>query len=489
MRKHFVQNLLFLILVNLIVKPLWLMGIDRTVQNTVGNAVYGGYVAILNFTIIFQVLLDFGLQNYNNQVVSKAPQAMRNLFPNIIVAKLLLSLIYLAIVISLGTIWGFKGHHFLMLVTLSLVQITSSFLLFFRSNIAALQYFKTDSIFSVLDRFLVIGIVAGLLFLPQLKAHFTIQHFALAQLFAFIIAATGAFLVCRKLSKLHWHHIKLKKVRLVLKQSIPYALLIFLMSIYMRSDVILLEKLAVDPALSGKYVAAFRLLDVCNNMSGVLFAGMLLPLLGKMIAQKEDYRAIIKLSTNILIPASWGIFILIFFWGDFIFLKLNHHVSIADTAILRWLMLCLPLYAINYIYSTLLTANGNIKTLVRISAVAVLINVSLNLYGIYHSGEAAGIITARNAFITLLFTSICNIHFSTRIMNLHYDPKWIGRHIVFMLLNVATAYLVHSYMTGYSAPVQMAVMALLALCSYLACGIISLKELRTPLKKFGSPQK
>ncbi|RQO31206.1 hypothetical protein DBR32_04350 [Taibaiella sp. KBW10] len=487
MRKHFVQNLLFLLLVNLIVKPLWIMGIDRTVQNTVGNAVYGSYFAILNFTIIFQVLLDFGLQNYNNQVVSKAPQAMRNLFPNIIIAKLILSFIYVAIIIGLGTLWGYTTSHFLLLITLTLVQITSSFLLFFRSNIAALQYFKTDSIFSVLDRFLVIGIVAGLLFLPQIRHHFTIQHFALAQLGAFIVAAVAGFLTCRKLSKLHWHHIKLKKVRLVLKQSIPYALLIFLMSIYMRSDVILLEKLATDGTLAGKYAAAFRLLDVCNNMSGVLFAGMLLPLLGKMIAKKEDYRSIIKLSANILIPASWGIFILIFFWGDFIFLKLYKEVSTSDTAILRWLMLCLPLYAINYIYSTLLTANGNIKTLVRISFLAVLINVGLNLYGIYTSGANAGIVTARNAFITLLFVSACNIWFSAQTMHLQFDRKWILRHLLFLICSSLGAYAIAHFMNTFPAIAQMGFTLFMALCLYLLLGIISLKDLKTPLKKFSSP--
>ncbi len=462
------------------------MGIDRTVQNTVGNTVYGTYYAIFNFTLIFQVLLDFGLQSYNNQTVSKAPQAMRNLFPNIVVAKLILSVIYLAIVFILGLIWGFVQQDFILLSILALLQIASSFLLFFRSNISALQRFKTDSIFSVLDRFIVIAIVSLLLFLPQIKAHFKIEYFALAQLLAFSIALIAAFKVCTRLNTIHWHHIHLRKVRLVLKRSIPYALLVFLMGIYMRSDVVLLDKLA-EEGVAGKYAAAFRLLDVSNNMSGVLLAGLLLPLFGKMIAQKEAFQSILRLSVNLLLPASWGLVLITLFWGEQIFTGLYKEVTTQDTPILQWLMLCLPMYAINYIYSTLLTANGSIKILVRISLVAVVLNVGLNLYGIYTSGADAAIFTARNAFITLLFTSICNIWFGRKIMQLRFDPKWIARLLAFAGLSFAAAYGITQVASGWSMWLQITATAGLSLMIYLLCGIISFKELQTPLKRFSSP--
>ncbi|MDT4845184.1 hypothetical protein FQZ97_791660 [compost metagenome] len=275
-------------------------------------------------------------------------------------------------------------------------------------------------------------------------------------------------------------------MRLVLKRSIPYALLVLLMGIYMRSDVILLQKLAGE-AVAGKYAAAFRLLDVSNNMSGVLLAGLLLPLFGKMIAQKEAFQSILRLSVNLLIPASWGLVLITLFWGNQIFTGLYKEVTTQDTPILQWLMLCLPMYAINYIYSTLLTANGNIKILVRISLIAVLLNVGLNLYSIYTSGADAAIVTARNAFITLLFTSICNVWFGRKIMQLHFDPKWIARLLAFAGLSFAAAYGITQLAGSWSMWLQIAATTGLALMIYLLCGIISLKELQTPLKRFSSP--
>ena len=48
--KGFVGSLLLLILLNVLVKPLWIFGIDRQVQNITGYAAYGGYFALLNRT-------------------------------------------------------------------------------------------------------------------------------------------------------------------------------------------------------------------------------------------------------------------------------------------------------------------------------------------------------------------------------------------------------------------------------------------------------
>lgn len=49
MKKKFVTNLAFLIGVNLLIKPFWIFGIDRTVQNSVGAVDYGIYYALFNF--------------------------------------------------------------------------------------------------------------------------------------------------------------------------------------------------------------------------------------------------------------------------------------------------------------------------------------------------------------------------------------------------------------------------------------------------------
>ena len=53
MQRKFLTNLLFLIFVNVLIKPFYIFGIDRTVQVTVGTADYGLYAVLYNFSILY----------------------------------------------------------------------------------------------------------------------------------------------------------------------------------------------------------------------------------------------------------------------------------------------------------------------------------------------------------------------------------------------------------------------------------------------------
>ncbi|MBK8505532.1 MAG: hypothetical protein IPL46_27045 [Saprospiraceae bacterium] len=71
MKKLFLSNLVLVIVLNASVKPLYIFGIDRGVQNAVGASAYGLYFALFNFVYLFQILNDFGIQNFNHSVFSK----------------------------------------------------------------------------------------------------------------------------------------------------------------------------------------------------------------------------------------------------------------------------------------------------------------------------------------------------------------------------------------------------------------------------------
>ena len=61
MQKKFLTNLGLLVLVTLLVKPFWILFIDREVQNVVGTENYGFYFALLNFSFLFNILLGLGI--------------------------------------------------------------------------------------------------------------------------------------------------------------------------------------------------------------------------------------------------------------------------------------------------------------------------------------------------------------------------------------------------------------------------------------------
>ena len=70
MQRKFIFNLLFLIGLNLLIKPLWIIGVDRVVQIRLGFESYGVFYALLNVSYLFNMLLDLGIQNYNVRKVT-----------------------------------------------------------------------------------------------------------------------------------------------------------------------------------------------------------------------------------------------------------------------------------------------------------------------------------------------------------------------------------------------------------------------------------
>lgn len=489
MHKSFIQNIIFLILINLIVKPFWVLGIDRTVQNTVGHEAFGIYQALLNVTILFQIVLDFGLQAYNTRLLTKSPKAMSTLFPNLVAIKLLFALAYAGITLSFGAILGYSSQSFILLVTLCLMQIAASLLLFFRSNISALQHFKTDSIFSVVDRIIAIGLLGFLLFSAFKTTHpFRIEWYAEVQAIAMFISAAVAFYVCTRLSKINWGYINLKKIWIIIKQSLPYAITIFLMAMYLRVDTIMLEKISTDPTLTGKFAASFRLLEVSNNMTGVLIAGLLFPMYAKMIAAKEDYKSLIRLVTKLLIPFSLVVMIVCCFWNLEVLNLLKYKdINQNDGTILFWLMATFPLHCINYIYSTALSANGNIKTILYISLIALILNISLNFFMLQPENPMNAVIVARNAFITLSTVTICTLYCCKRYLDVHIGNKTLLQFSVFLLLLIAAGFMVNNFAAQLHILYKSLIISSIALALFFMLGIQPIRTLKAQVKKYFRP--
>ncbi|NNF21747.1 MAG: polysaccharide biosynthesis protein, partial [Saprospiraceae bacterium] len=68
MNAIFVRSLVLVFLVNLIIKPFYIFGIEVSVQNILGAETYGLFFSLFNFTYLFQIINDMGLQHYNAKV-------------------------------------------------------------------------------------------------------------------------------------------------------------------------------------------------------------------------------------------------------------------------------------------------------------------------------------------------------------------------------------------------------------------------------------
>jgi O-antigen/teichoic acid export membrane protein len=141
---------------NLLIKPFWVLGIDVGVQNSVGAEQYGFYFAVFNFTFLFNMILDMGVTNFNNRNIARHNQLLTKHISGILSLKMALAAFYILFSFVAAFIIGYKDLQLKILFWAAINQILNSFILYLRSNISALLFFKTDSVLSVLDRLLMI---------------------------------------------------------------------------------------------------------------------------------------------------------------------------------------------------------------------------------------------------------------------------------------------------------------------------------------------
>jgi O-antigen/teichoic acid export membrane protein len=251
-----------------------------------------------------------------------------------------------------------------------------------------------------------------LLFTNWLGGSFSISWFVYAQTAAYLCATLITFFTVLHYAKSFRLQFDLRYIRLILKQSYPFALLILLMSFYNRIDSVMLERLLPDPVgkmQAGIYAQAFRLLDAFA-MFGALFAGLLLPIFARMIKQRDDLIQLVQLAYLLIIVPGILIGVAANFYGHEI-MQLLYHEHIGQSApIFGILMIGFTGIATTYIFGSLLTANGSLKQLNLMAFGGMLVNISLNLILIPQI-QATG--SAYASLITQLITAAAQIAIAT----------------------------------------------------------------------------
>ncbi len=457
MQKRFIKNIIFLLFLNLLVKPFWILGIDREVQNVVGNSGDGGYgvfISIFSFSYLFYILLDLGITNYNNRNIAQNNQLLSKQFAGISQVKLFLSFVYIAVLFSVGLIIGYRGFKLRLLGWCAVNQILLSFILYLRSNISGLLMFKTDSVLSVFDRLLAIAICSVLLWSGLFpRSEFNILWYVKAQTVSYVCTlALALFIVLKHTSNLTFK-INIPFFIAILKQSLPFALLVLLMSFYSRLEPVLLERLLVNDHgyQAGIYAQAYRLFDAGNNISN-LFAVILLPMFAAMIKKNDrvDLSDLVKTSFSIIVALVGIIAVLGIAYSDET-MRLLYRIQANETpemfqsrmeqASLVFKILMGSFFSISttYVFGTLLTANGSLKHLNIIAASGVVLNVILNLIfiPIFKSVGAAC-----TSLCVQSVTAFLQYLLAKRILKLDIGNRYWLHLLLFMTLIIVSTFLV-----------------------------------------------
>ena len=477
MKRKFIKNLFLLIVLNLLIKPFWVFGIDRSVQNIVGSGEYGFYFSLFGFSLLFSILLDLGITNFNNKSISQDPSLLTKYFSNIIVVKFLLALIYGVVSLLIAFMVGYEKRQLSLLVILVANQFLASFLLYLRSNVSGLQFYTTDSLLSVLDRGIMIILCSVLIWGNVMHEKLRIEWFVYLQTISYSLAiAVISIVLFMKSGRLSFRLNRALMLQIV-RQTMPYALLGLLISIYNRTDSVLLERLLPDgQAQAGIYAQSFRILDAFSNFA-LLFAFLLLPMFARLLGTNEDIQPLLKISFSLLFFMCMALSVSCFAFSKPIISALYHEGHDYSGTVFAILVLSFIPISINYIFGTLLTANGSLRLLNIAAFGTVCINIILNIILIpkYKAIGAATATLVSQSIITFATIIICH-----RTWKFKFKRAEVGRYTIFTLVSLFIIFML-SRVNGYWLPRFVGSILFITILG-LMTGILPIKQFINAIK-------
>lgn len=378
MQKTFLSNLSLLMVLNLLIKPAYLLLVEAEVQNRVGSEVFGHYSALLSLGFLLNIILDLGINTFTSRELSRRNDVASNFFSGVVLLRLLLAAVYFVLLTGLALVLGYGRESIVLLIWIGINQLLAASVLYIRSNLSGLLLFRQDAVLSVLDRAVAFALLAAVLYRGALGASFDIRYLIGAQTVAY---ASGVFAGMLFLSphigswKPRWRP---RLNRVVLNQSIPYALLVMLMMVYYKTDSVMLERMRPDGAWqAGVYAMGYRLFEAAN-MLGYLFATLLLPLFSKMLKSGTEVRSLVDNAFRIVLAGSFALAVASTFWSVEIIGTIYDHDIASASPLFKLLMWSFVFMMISYVWGTLLTAHGNMRGMNSVAAVAVVLNIALN---------------------------------------------------------------------------------------------------------------
>ena len=83
MRKKFISNLFLVLILNVIIKPFYILGIDAEVlkiTEKIDPGSYGTYFSLLSLSFVFNIILDLGINTFNTKNIAQNSQLFKKHF-------------------------------------------------------------------------------------------------------------------------------------------------------------------------------------------------------------------------------------------------------------------------------------------------------------------------------------------------------------------------------------------------------------------------
>ena len=405
-------------------------------QNRIGEEAYGIFFSLFSFCLLFQIILDPGILNYNSQNLSKDKSKITTDFGYVLGTKILLSFLFFAFIFVVSLIIEIPRQNLIYVLLIGIIVFLNSLQLYLRSHFSIIGQYKFEAFLSVFDKLLLIIILGYFLYV---RNSIQLSDFIYGQIGSLIITCLLFLLILSRFFKLSLK-ISLSYSKKLIKKTGEYGLILLLMTAYTRMDGIMLERLLDDNAYSaGLYATGFRLLDAAN-MIGVLFATFMLPMFSKIIHEKKklfdllsDVSALLFVISTIVATASW-------FYNREILDAIYVHNTKMHYDVFKYLMISFWALTLSNLFGCIFLADGHLKKINWLFAFGILINISLNIFLIPKQlamgAVIATLITQFTVFIGLFLLAYSKFKFEIKLARIGaYLFNFISIFLLFRLLS------------------------------------------------------
>jgi len=403
------RNALILISVNVIVKPLYTLLIEPAVQDRIGMSDYGRYAALLNITLIASVLLDLGITGWNTVQTAKVRGISSTLHKKVLRIRILLSILYIAVVMVVVSALGYRSQDVLVALVLCLTQICSSFILFLRSYTSGTLSFRDDRLLSVLDKVMLFVIMLVIIWGPFTNLHpLTVDIFISVQLGTALLVLLLGLLLIRKYK---YESVDEATYMNLLKSAFPFGLLFLFNIMMLRSDTIMIDFIR-GPEEAGRYMMSYRFFEAIV-MIAYLMSNILVPSFARY---HKDYGVLRKVfNSGFRTALSFFVIVIV------TILMLRAEVlelvygpmGREQIAVFSVMTISSFFFGLQYVTGSFLTSMERMKYLISISITGLIINIFLNCFLIPNYGSFGSALSSLVAHFIVL---ILQYYFSMRLL-------------------------------------------------------------------------
>ena len=407
MRRAFTVNLALTLAANLLVKPIYIFGVEVGVQNAVGTVAYGRLGYWVSVALLFATVLDLGLQNYTAVALARQPERVQEVVPVSLSLKLLVTPLYAGLVLAAAALLGMNSAEFRLIAWIIATQVGLSTWQMLRNNLAAQEKYRANSIVSIVDKAFLVIVVGALLYVLPHRNWITIERFAMLQALSVTVAIAITVAATHLAPTRAWLRWDWRALKSLLLASLPFAWTLLLNTLASRVDILMLEWTRPDGDYQvGVYMAGYRLLDAVN-MLAFLFATLLIPMLSAQVERGEAVGELLRQGARYMMALTLGAAWFVTFYAQAITSYLFVEATPSWGPVLAALIWSAVPTGLLYVVGSHLLALKKLRALNWIFAGAMLLNVLLNVLLIPRWGAlGAGVATALTQGLIVLAEAI-----------------------------------------------------------------------------------